>query len=158
MFCFWFTFHSGLRSVPVYVLFRFTDVVHAVSFRFTVAVRAVSFCFIVNVRIFLIYNTDTKTKRKSERSEKRMYLFHALRWLTHCSLSLDSLAYIFVQATTRSLLQCAEQQRSFLDHASISSYTVLLIEVWSHTWSVHVPVFHVLWWLTRCLPSRDSLA
>ena len=71
--------------------FRFTVGVHAVSFRFTV-VRAVSFCFVFNVRIFLIYNTDTKTERKSERSEKRMYLFHALWWLTCCSLSLDSLA------------------------------------------------------------------
>ena len=94
----------------------------------TVVVRAVSFRFIFHIQIFFIYITDTKTERKSERSEKRTYLFHAMWWLTRCSLSLDSLAYVLVQATTASLLQRAKQQRSFLDHASISSYTVLLVE------------------------------
>ena len=49
------------------------------------------------------------------------------------SPSLDSLAYASVQATTGPLLQRAEQQRSFLGHTSITSYTILLVEVWSHT-------------------------
>ena len=68
----------------------------------------VRFVFVLffNVQIFFIYNTDTKTERKSERGEKGTYLFHALWWLTR-SLSLDSLAYVSVQATTGSLLQRA---------------------------------------------------
>ena len=113
--------HSPRRGnfdpkVPVNQQFTFRTVFVVPS----LYVRLVFISFF-NIRIFFIYNTGTKTECKLERGEKRTYLFHALWWLTR-SLSLDSLAYISVQATTGSLLQRAEQQRSFVDHAFISSY------------------------------------